>query len=353
MNILNRYIGTTVIGATALVMLILIGLQAFIEFINELHSVGSGNYGVLQAFVYVPLLLPHDLYGLFPVAGLIGCLIGLGRLASNSELIVMRASSLSKAQIGWAVIKATFVMLIFITAMGEFIAPMAKHYAVNYRAKIVTGAEISQIRRGVWVRDGENFIHVDQMPTPGHLQGITRYKFDQQRLERTSVAQTAYYQDGEWIFENVDESQMNPNSVTTQHFAKQKWNVSFDPKFVAAMAIESDETSLFTLYRYIDSLKASGLSANQYEFQLWKRIFQPLATIVMIGLAIPFIFGPLRTVTMGLRVLIGVVVGIGFYTLNEFIGPFSLVYQIPPLWSAAMPVILFAIVDGFLLWFVR
>lgn len=353
MKILYRYIGQTVIGYMLLVVLIFIGIEMFIEFINELQDLGKGNYGVLQAFVYVPLSLPHDVYQLFPVAGLIGCLMGLGRLASNSELIVMRASGISKAQITYAVVLATAFMLVIMTLIGEVAAPISKEYAQNYKTRVESGAQHSATRRGVWVHDGDNFIHIDTILPNGHLQGILRYKFAGRELQLTSHALGGYSKQGQWIFTQVNESQIKGNQVITQHYDQQNWQVSFDPNLIRVSQLDTDQTSLVGLYHYITALKDSGLSANRYEFAFWKRVLQPLATLVMICLAIPFIFGPLRTVSMGLRILIGVIVGVTFFTLNEFFGPFSMVYQVPPLWAASMPIILFALIDIVLMYRVR
>jgi lipopolysaccharide export system permease protein len=76
---------------------------------------------------------------------------------------------------------------------------------------------------------------------------------------------------------------------------------------------------------------------------------QPFATLVMIFLAIPFIFGPLRSVSMGLRIMAGVIVGFGFYILNQFLGPMSQVYQIPAVVAALVPTMVFAMLGAFLL----
>ncbi len=106
------------------------------------------------------------------------------------------------------------------------------------------------------------------------------------------------------------------------------------------MKIDSGERSIPQLYSYIKYLHYSGLRANKYEFLFWQRVFQPLATLVMILLAIPFIFGPLRTVPMGLRIIAGAVTGLGFYIINQFTGPIAVVYQLSPLVVAIMPTLL-------------
>lgn len=95
------------------------------------------------------------------------------------------------------------------------------------------------------------------------------------------------------------------------------------------------------LYSYIDYLEANGLSTERYELAFWKRLLLPFVSAVMIVLALPFIFGPLRSVGVGSRILFGVLVGVSFHLLNQLVGFFGLVYGLPPMLSAAIPSMLF------------
>jgi len=349
MKILNRYIGSTVISMTCLVVLIIIGIQIFIGVIAELSHIGRGTYGVKEALVFVFSSMPFLVYPLFPAAALIGGLLALGRLATYSELIVMRAAGMSKWEITLSVMRATVIMLIFVTAIGELAGPPLKNFADNYRDVAEKGLEATKITQGVWIRDDNNFLHIDQVDSSGKLQGIIRYSFQQAQLQSASHAASGDYVNGKWLFKDINQSTFSPDHVSTQHFTQQFWPLSFDPKLVAAQNINIAQTSLWDLQHNITYLKDSGLSSSNYEFAFWKRLFQPLVTLVMIALGVPFIFGPLRTVTMGSRMLIGVVIGFGFYTFNEFLGPFTLVYQVPPLLSASMPLLIFIVIDA-LVW---
>jgi lipopolysaccharide export system permease protein len=65
---------------------------------DELDAIGTERYGLAEAMLFTLLSLPRYLYQLFPIATLIGALIGLGTLASRSELVAMRAAGVSVAQ---------------------------------------------------------------------------------------------------------------------------------------------------------------------------------------------------------------------------------------------------------------
>lgn len=349
MKILHNHILKTVISMTALVVLIIAGLQMFIAFLSELNDIGHHEYGIKQALVFILFSLPNLVYPLFPAAAVMGCLIGLGKLASQSELIVMQASGVSKAQIILSVIRANILMLIVVTAFGEGLGPKLQQWADRYKIRAEMGDIVAQDRQGLWVRDGGNFIYIEQVSPNGKLISVLRYQFDGTKLVTASLAKEGNYQQGQWIFSDVTESVFLQDNIKLQHFVTQTWPIFLDPDFVGIANINHEKTSLSELKRYMNYLNRSGLYAAPYEFEFWKRILRPLAALVMIGLAIPFIFGPLRTKPMGFRILIGVMIGFGFYTFNEFLGPFSLLYQIPPFLSAIVPLLIFVLIDLVLL----
>jgi len=342
MKILSRYIGSTVIISILMVILVLISLEIFIEFTGEFSDMGTGNYGLLQVLICVFMHLPGDIYRFFPMAGLIGCLMGLGWLAQHSELIVMRAAGVSLVRITGAVICAAFLITLVAVLLGEVVAPTAQHTATIYKAAAMSSGQEYQTQQGIWVRDGHDYIHIDSALSKGRLQAITRYHFNNHNLASISFAREAKYQDHGWVFQDISETKFLNNKVISNHYAKQKWQLTFNPRLLGLINIDSDQRSIPQLYVYIKYLHGSGLQANRYEFDFWQRIFQPLATLVMILLAVPFIFGPLRTVPMGLRILAGIAVGASFYMVNQFIAPISIVYQLSPLIVASMPTIVVA-----------
>jgi lipopolysaccharide export system permease protein len=349
MLIIHKYLARAIISTILLVILLLLGLEAFIAFTREFPDVGTGYYGLPQVFAYVPMILPLQVYRLFPMAGLLGSMMGLGVLASHSELIVMRTFGLSIANIAKVTIKIAAVLVLFMFIFGEFFAPLLQYKADVYKNDAMGEGQTLVTQRGVWVRSGDNFLHIDKVLSKGKIEGATRYAFTgDNKLALTSFAKSGEYVNGAWVFHDVAQTNFQDNTVTTEQFATQQWGMTLTPKLLGITAIDPDQKSLPQLYMYIKFLKQGGLNYSNYAFIFWQRIFQPLATLVMIILAVPFVFGPLRSVTMGLRMVIGIVLGFCFYILNQFVGPISIVYQIPPVIAAFSPTFLFALIGVFL-----
>lgn len=119
---LDRYIGSSVFMAILAVLGIILGLASLFAFIDEMGAVNE-TYTVVDVMSYVALTAPRRVYEMLPMAGLIGCLIGLGSLASNSELTIMRAAGVSVGRIVWAVMKPMLVLMLVGVLVGEYVAP--------------------------------------------------------------------------------------------------------------------------------------------------------------------------------------------------------------------------------------
>lgn len=82
---------------------------------------------------------------------------------------------------------------------------------------------------------------------------------------------------------------------------------------------------------------------------MWSKIFSPLSVAVMMLMALSFIFGPLRSVPMGIRVVTGISFGFLFYVLDQIFGPLSTVYSMPPVLGALLPSMLFLLISVYML----
>lgn len=350
MKILNKYIGKCIISSVLVVLLTLVGVESFLELASELKDVGKGSFSFIHALTNVPFMLPTDIYELFPMAALIGSLMGLGKLANQSELIVMSAAGMSRWQIIRAMLQAAAILLILVSVIGEGLAPKAQQYAKDSKTIAMSAGKTLKTASGVWFRDGDNYIFVRDILAGNQFYDITRYKFNnQKKLAVVSHADRGGYEKGGWYFHNVTQSEILGDHIKSAKFIVEKWNINVDKRLLGISNVRADQMSLFKLYAYIRYRHQNDLGAGSYEFAFWKRLIQPIATIVMIFLAVPFIFGPLRTVSMGLRIVTGVIVGFSFYILNQFFGPISQVYQIPAIFAALLPTITFAMLGTFLL----
>ena len=338
MLIMDRYIAKTIAYVTLLVMVILLALFSFSTLVNELEDVGEGSYTIWMAMQFVALSLPRMAYQLFPSVALLGSMVGLGILASNSELLVMRAAGVSLSRIVISVMKVGLIIALLAIILGEVIAPPAERYAQNMRTEALNHNVAVNAKEGFWVRDGDNYVHVQDVYADGSLGNIAIYKVGEDlQLREMTLAKQAVYDEGRWLLEDVRQSQISESFVSSQQRPQETRARLLNPDMLDVVSIEPEFLTTLGLYRYIGFLKDNNLEAKRYELAFWKKIVSPVATAVMVFLAIPFIFGPLRSVPVGQRVLVGTLVGIGFHMSNEILGFVGLVYNINPMLCTMLP----------------
>lgn len=350
MKLLDRYIAKTILAAIALVTLMLAGLQVFILFVNQLGDIGKGDYGILQAALFVFLQLPYQVYLFFPMASLLGCLIGLGIMANHHELVVMRAAGMSILQVTAAVLKAALVVIIIVTLIGETVVPKLEQYSNDQRIQALSGGQTLRTTKGMWLRFQNDFISIGFVMPDNILQKVYQFRFDDSHhLRLARKIERIDYRNGVWHAYGIAETTLFDGRTQVRNIDEMIWDVKLKPTILSVSSREPNEMTLHELRKFLRVQKMSQQTAHNYQLAYLQRIMQPLSTVVMMMLAIPFIFGPLRSSTMGSKLLMGASVGFGFYIINRFFGPVSQVLQLPPEIAAIGPTCVFALLGLYLM----
>ena len=349
MKLLDRLVGSYVIRGTLLSLLVLVGLFTLTEFVEDLESVGKGDYTMPRAVEYMILKLPGRIFQLFPEAALIGSLMGLGVLATNSELIVIRASGVSVGRICLSVMKAGGVLMLAALLIGELVAPICEKHAQEKRS-LALSSQLA-LKTGGWLRDGSTFINIREVVADDQMADIYIYEFDDKnRLRFSTHAMEARYVGDQWLLEDIEQSEVGQGGIVRNKISKAAWKSVFEPELVEVITEKPESLSAIGLFRYFRYLEDNGLSTARYELALWGKLIHPLAVGVMIFLAIPLVLGKLRAVGLGQRVLVGLFVGIAFFVAQQTAVQMGIVYGLTPFLSAIVPTAFFF---GVGLWLIR
>lgn len=344
MKILDLYIARMIVSTSALCLLILTGLSGIIKWVDQLRVVGRGNYTMMDAGVYVLFLVPRDIEMFFPMAVLLGALIGMGMLASNSELVVMQASGMSRLQITQSAMKTAIPLMIMVMVLGEWGAPVAEKSAKELQAVKVSGGSLIKSNRGIWAKDGDMFVNIGEVQNVDMLNSVSLYKFnDSLELRSVTHAEKAVFTGDLWQLSGVENTSVQEDRVVREFLETDEWRSTLTPDKLSVVSVKPESLSIRGLVDYLDYLETNQQDPSRYELALWRKIMQPITVAVMMLVALSFVFGPLRTVTMGARVLLGVVAGFSFYISNQIFGPMSLVYELPAFVGAVAPSLLFTV----------
>ena len=339
MRKLDRYIISTVAGSMLLVLLVVLSLDVVFGFIAELEEL-ENNYQIAQALQFMLTTLPRRIYDYLPMAAFIGSLIGLGSLANNSELTIIRAAGVSTRRIVWSAMKPAIAVVIVGLFLGEFVAPYTEKIAQSQRS-LAQGTDSSLAgKRGVWHREGDVFMHFNAVEPNGELHGLSLFEYSEDGwLTRARFAKRAIYQRGSWLLDGVNETSVTEQGTTVVNYHTLDWETELSPDVLSVIVIKPDNLSISGLYTYSSYLLEQELNANVYLMSFWKKVLRPLTTAVLVLVAISFVFGPLRSVTMGFRVFTGIVVGLLFKYMQDLLGPSSLVFGFDPILATLTPIV--------------
>jgi len=344
MKIIDRYIGAAVFRSIALVLLVLIALDGLFRLVRELNSVGTGNYDQAEMLLYLLLTTPSHIVEFFPVAALLGAITGLGALANQSELVVMRAAGVSLLRISGSVLKAGFVLIIALMLLSEFVVPPAEQFAQSRRSQMLAEQTALKTVNGFWSRDAKSFLNIRGISPGGDISDIYIYEFDDEhQLRTTTHAEKAIYEKGQWILNGLTQSEITVTGIKTRKFEQAQWDSLLSPALISLIVVNPLQLSVRDLYGYYRYLSDNGQDSERYELAFWSRLMMPISIAVMLLLAVPFIFGPLRAVNIGQRIFIGFLVGLGFFLFNQGFNHIGVVYNIPPLLSASLPALSFLV----------
>jgi lipopolysaccharide export system permease protein len=345
--ILSRHVskttGIAMLGAAGLLLL----LQVVFAYLGQLGEL-KDNYQAWDALRYVLWDAPRNLYQLLPVSALIGAVVGLGSLASSSELIVMRASGVSLWRIvGWVLRPAVLLMLASL-ALSEWVVPYASEQAKVVRSQANKTAAVGEVR-GYWVRDNNRYVRVDYANSAGDLSRVSRIDLDQnQRLTQTMYAESGQYQSGQaWLLHDVTQATVQSDgSMQTQSQASLNQALPLQPRFVHLVTLSPEDLAPSQLWRYIRYLSAQGNVPASYRLALWQKLAAPFGLASLVVIACSFIFGPLRQQSVGFRLVISLFVGLGFSYLQDFLGYASLIYPVSAGWFVVVPIIVLFMIGG-------
>ena len=339
MNTLDRYLYRTVLVYTFMAMTVLLVLGGLVVFISQQGDIGVGNYSAGDAFLFTLLNMPQQTFELLPIGAMIGALMGLGNLASGSELVVTRASGVSVWRIAWPVGLAGLTLAVIMYGVGEYAAPpmaqFAKREKTTSKLQDVSFAGSST----AWVKEGNLILRVQTGEVDRAFGGVSVFELDGpthlrsiQRAARISVADP-----GRWSLHNVATSRFDKDRVEGDTVGEFTMRSTVNPEFLGLAATDPQLLTLRGLAAYIDHLRRNSLETAPYEIGYWSRIARLLAVVVVTLLALPFVFGPLRTTGAGTRTVIGVLLGVVFFLVTGTIEKGGQLFNLNPVLVGWLP----------------
>ena len=355
MNTVRRYIARDIYYSTAFVFLSFLALFAFFDLINELGELGKGNYRLPHILLYVLLNVPGHVYELAPIAVLIGTLYSLSQLASNSEFTVMRVSGLSSMRAALMLGRIGIVFVVLTMVFGELVTPYAEKAAQQLRLSALSSSLAQDLRTGLWVKDDTRFVNVREVLPDATIKNIKVYDFDSEfRLLSISEAARGDYQaDNVWRLSAVVRTRFDSKTVALEKLPEMMWTSVLTPDMLSVLIVQPERMSAWNLYQYTRHLDNNKQKTERFEIALWKKLIYPFVALVMMALALPFAYLHTRAGGVGVKIFLGIMLGVLFHRLNSLFSHLGLLQNWAPLTSAILPSMLFLSAALVMMWWVE
>jgi lipopolysaccharide export system permease protein len=337
--LLERYIAIATLKALGLVSAGMTFLFSLLEFVDQLHDVGKGHYRLIDACLYVLLTAPARFLQLMPPAMLFACLFALGGLAARAELTVMRASGVSPGRIVGSVFKLAAVILVALFLMAQFVIPPAQQLAQTQRASRLSTVDAVRSNGSFWAAGDHQFLNVRRFANANVPIDIYLYEFAASgELQSLIQAERAEVRpDGTWLLEGVSRKRYGGTPFDTERLASLVWQSFLRPRQSSLLTLPADSMQPLDLYRYVRDLERRHQPAAHYTQELWAKIDIPLAMAAMILIAVPFVFGLLRTQGIGQRIMIGTMIGMIFSLTQQITTYLGQLLNLTPALTATAP----------------
>lgn len=354
MRTARRYIAREIYRSTAVVLVALVGLFMFFALIEGLDKVGQ-RLTLLNLFYLQALDVPNHLYELLPIGLLIGAVLALAGLAQRNELTILRASGVSGMRLLGALWLITIPLVMGAFILSEFITPAAELHGSESRLALLGRTDGGRLSSGYWFKEaddqgGTRIINIGQLTGQGRVDDVVLYEFAADDTLRDVVqAADGQFEQGRLVLRDLTETRIHPQSASALadaripaapiselvHQDERSIPTSLTPERLIARILTPERMAISDLLDYIHYLKNNQLQTDRQEVALWRKIAYPFTLLVMITIAAPIGFMQTRRGGVGLKVFAGIILGVGFFMLNQLALNAGMLGDWPP-WATAL-----------------
>ncbi|MGD2129843.1 MAG: LPS export ABC transporter permease LptG [Lysobacterales bacterium] len=350
-KLVDRYVGRAAFLGILLVWCTVTALYILFSTLDELRST-QGNYGTVDALWFVALTTPRMAYQVFPIAALLGALVGVGGLAASNELVAFRTSGTSRLRLSVAALAGTAVVMIPVVLMAEWVAPAAEQQARAFRLSEIVGQPIIGGARGMWMRDGADIVniqrpllHADRGRQSVDFTNVVIYHWsDRINLESITRAARAFHDGSGWTLKNLSVVRFDAEGASVEHFDSQPWQTDVKPELLDSAVTRPVLLSMRSLWEYLQFLGENRLDDTVYQEAFWEKAAYPFSVIALVLAGMPFVFGQARSQNLGVRLFLGMTVGGLYMIAARSIQKVGSVYDVPASLTFTLPVVLLGIV---------
>ena len=362
MRLARRYLATEIYRSSAIVLLALMGLFSFFNLIDELDKL-SAEFTLKNLLYLQALALPTQLYELLPIGLLIGAVLALAGLAQRNELVVLRAAGVSGLQLLFSLWLATLPLVIGAFVLSEYITPRAEIQFSESSLQFLGKAGGGRLNSGYWFKehldnDHTRIINIASLRGTQSVEGIIIYELDpQQQLHSYIRASHGDFVDHQLRLQHAEQTDIAPQArsalanasiptepiIQVHYYGQLALDTHLNASRLMVRVLTPERMAISDLVDYIAYLDANQQQSERQSVALWRKMAYPFSLFIMVTIAAPISFMQTRRGGMGTKVFIGILIGVGFFMVNQLALNLGMLTQWAP-WVTALLPSLFALI---------
>lgn len=356
MQTARRYLAREIYRSTSVVLIALLGLFTFFTLVEELDTV-SARFSLTALFYLQGLSLPTRLYDLLPIGLLIGAILALSGLAQRNELVILRVSGVSGMGLLGMLWTVSIPIILGALILSEFLTPLAEIKSSEVNLLMRGRVEGGRLASGYWFKEptpngGMRVVNVGKLLTSGNVENLSIYEFpDGLTLSVMTQAKSGKFVKGKLDMQDVVETHLAADiksvladakvtgkpAATVKQLPQQTIDTTLSSERLVARILTPERMSLVALNDYIDYLNSNQLQADRQIVAVWRKMAYPFTLLVMLTIAAPISFMQTRRGGVGAKVFLGILLGTGFFMINQLALNVSLLFKWPSVVTALLP----------------
>jgi len=267
--IVGRYISTLVIKNGLFALTLLLVLFSILGLVDILEDVGKGSFTVVNAVSVILLEVPNRVLELLPISVLLGCVMGLGTLASNQEASAMRSSGLAVISFSKLIVYVTFAISLLAVLAQNYVVPSTEQQAQRIKAYILE--QTNYTADGFWSKKNNQLIRIEAFASDNIVGALEIYELSQSgNVLRAIRAENAQIRsDGLWELKNVTETRLNSVEAPSKRtLPSLTWKSFFTSDQLGALVTPPRALSTFDLIKYIRTNQNDGVGTRTHQLVL-------------------------------------------------------------------------------------
>jgi lipopolysaccharide export system permease protein len=356
MQTARRYLAREIYRSTSVVLIALLGLFTFFTLVDELDSVNA-RFPLSALFYLQGLSLPTRLYDLLPIGLLIGAILALSGLAQRNELVILRVSGVSGMGLLRMLWTVSIPIILGAIVLSEYLTPLAEIKSSEVNLLMRGRVEGGRLASGYWFKEptpngGTRVINGGKLLASGNVENLAIYEFpDGLTLSVMTQAKSGRFLKGKLEMQDIVETHVDANiksvladakvtgqpAATIKQLPQKSIDTTLSSERLVARILTPERMSLVALNDYIDYLDRNQLKADRQIVAVWRKMAYPFTLLVMLTIAAPISFMQTRRGGVGAKVFLGILLGTGFFMINQLALNVSLLFNWPPVVTALLP----------------